>query len=191
MTGLIFAVVLSYLFPAKYKSNDPDAVARLEKINGITLNRRADTSGEAAGSDNESKSPDRKSIPEKGEPGTPDVMAGKNNNGLVEFLEGNYTEPMDEEAVRKATRLVVWFDGTYTLIAVLLVPFALYGSSWIFTRAGFKAWCVVSFIWIWVGMFICVVWPLVESRETMSRICKGIIRDVTGGKSRPGQPSSA
>ena len=60
-------------------------------------------------------------------------------------------------------------------ILLLLVPYTLFGTSWIFSRAGFKGWCVVSFVWVWVGMVICVIWPLVESWGTISRIVRGLV----------------
>jgi len=44
---------------------------------------------------------------------------------------------------------------------------------------------VVSFMWVWCSMVICVIWPVVESWATISMIAKGIVRDIgTGGKGK-------
>ena len=96
---------------------------------------------------------------------------------------GNH-ETMDPLLVRKATRLAIVVNVIFITVAVLLVPYTLFGSSWIFSRAGFKGWCVVSFIWVWLGMIICVLWPLWESRAAMAMIVKGIAADVRGGRRR-------
>lgn len=45
-----------------------------------------------------------------------------------------------------------------------------------------------SFQWVWCSMIICVIWPVVESRVTIWRIMRGVVRDAgTGGKGKAGQ----
>ena len=201
MTGLICSVVLSYVFPAKFTSTDPRAIARAEKINGTTpaqtpitdlgMEKVVSGQGSVSALQKENTEPDHAKS-------SSHVVAERNQattapatNGLVDFLETSYTEPMDAEAVRVATRLALSFNAVFIVVAVLLVPFTLFGSSWIFSRAGFKGWCVVSFVWVWVGMVICVLWPLHESRKTIIKIAKGIIRDVGCGGGHREQASAA
>lgn len=41
----------------------------------------------------------------------------------------------------------------------------------------FSGWCVVSFIWVWASMTICVIYPVVESRNAVVFVCRGLARD--------------
>jgi len=89
---------------------------------------------------------------------------------------------MDPVAVRKATRLAVGFNILFLTVAILFVPFLMFGGAWIFSRNGFVGWCVVSFLWVWCSMVICVIWPVVESRSTIWVIMKGVVKDIGGRK---------
>lgn len=41
----------------------------------------------------------------------------------------------------------------------------------------FTGWAVVSFIWAWASMVICVIYPLVESWGAIRDVSKGLLRD--------------
>lgn len=56
--------------------------------------------------------------------------------------------PMDPTEVRHATFLALGFNIVPIVVAILLVPFTLFGIGWIFTGAGFTGWYVVSFMWV-------------------------------------------
>lgn len=168
--GFIAAVILSLLFPGTWQNTDADAVERNSKLDGGTEARGALGEGvdiEKSSSPTITTSPasDAKPVPKSG-------------NEVVDFLSTNFTEPMSAAEVRKATILAYGFNSLFLAVAIFLVPFSLYGSGWVFTRAGFTGFCVVSFIWVWVSAIICVVWPIVESRATISGIVKGIVRDL-------------
>lgn len=189
--GPIMAIIISYLAPAKWESTDPLAIARANKINGIDPNRGTvspsetivvgDKSGSGSGDDVEKKGEE-----EPPSNPLPDTIVPTGNH-VVDFLETQHIEPMDPALVRKATRLAVSFYVLFLVIAILLVPFTFFGTGWIFSRAGFVGFCVVSFMWCWVSMIICVIWPVVESWTTISSIVKGMIRDSskTGKRETP------
>ncbi|KAH8898882.1 urea transporter [Thozetella sp. PMI_491] len=197
-TGVVMAFALSFLFPGKWGAdkNDPEAQKRLDKIiNGIgprTDSPRTgsvpdtsvlETSKEKADSDPEkaegTAGPEAEAAPGAQSAPTPmpeDLVP--TGNAVVDFLEASHMAPMQPEEARKATRLATGFNLVYWTVAIILVPFTLFGTEWEFSRAGFTGWCVVSFIWAWCSMLICVVWPLVESRKTMWAI-------MTGNKTQP------
>lgn len=180
MTGLLFALALSFIFPWKFTSSNPADIDRANKIKGINSygNSSSDAVQESAPTDIETgevTSTATDSEKPKIQPDVPVLPVVSTGNELVDYLSNSHIEPMDPVTVRKATRIVVVFNAIYIFIAVLLVPYTFFGSSWIFSRAGFKGWCVVSFIWVWVSMGICVFWPLVESRQTIARISKGLV----------------
>ncbi|KAI0125333.1 urea active transporter 1 [Xylariales sp. AK1849] len=204
-TGTILAFVLSYLFPGQTVDNDPETQKRVAKINGV----RPRVDGPSSGIEKTIDPPDpvttdgpekvtgngnRTSIDPAKEPASeplPDTVV-PTGNAIVDFLEVSHIEPMSPEDMRKATVLAKYFNLAYWLIAIFLVPFTLFGTQWEFTLAGFKGFCVVSFIWVWCSMFICVIWPLVESRGTMLAIAKGLIKDFgTGGKGKVKPPTEA
>lgn len=191
-TGVIMAFVLSYLFPSKWGAaeakGDLLAKIRLDKIlQGIP----ADSSRDGAVLDNRAESDLEKAVNGPSAPqeenGTPQPAsdplpetAVPTGNAIVDFLEASYSQPMDAHQARVATRLAYGFNIAYWAIAMILVPFAFFGTEWEFTRAGFVGWCVVSFIWVWFSALICVIWPMWESRETMWAIVQGIFHDAHG-----------
>lgn len=180
--GLLMAVVLSLAFPAKFESTDEDHVARANKINGIPSSKEGTgTASPVEGAVNigEKEDPEKEVQAEPPSNPFPDTLI-KTGNEIVDFLEASHTEPMDPAEVKRATRLAVGFNILFLVVAILFVPFLLFGGEWIFPRKMFVGWCVVSFIWVWCSMIICVVWPVVESRGTIWMIAKGVVRDVGG-----------
>jgi urea-proton symporter len=173
--GGVMSVLLSFLFPGKLESTDPEAVARNNKINGEVISNEQNVSSVPT--------------PEKsGEPfssAAPDTIVPTGND-IVDFLETKLIQPLDPAVYHRANRIAIWFNVLFFVVAIILVPFTLFGTEWIFTKAGFTGWIVVSFIWVWVSMVICVIWPAVESRSSIWRIVKGISRDIaTRGKGAP------
>ncbi|CAK5262882.1 unnamed protein product [Mycena citricolor] len=157
--GVIVSFALSYVFPAKWGAaeaeGNPHAQNRLAKI----LHGDAEAHGTEASSEKDSVSP-------------------QTGNAVVDFLDSSYSKPMDPAEARRATRLAYGFNIAYWAIAVILVPFTFFGTEWEFTRAGFKGWCVVSFIWVWFSALVCIFWPLWESRTTMISIARGLFSDA-------------
>ncbi|KAH8661977.1 urea transporter [Xylariales sp. PMI_506] len=175
VTGTILAFTLSFLFPGQSAGSDPESQKRIAKINGVRP------------SEAEKKPKPREPASDP----TPDTLV-PTGNAIVDFLEASHIEPMAPEEVRKATKIAKIFNLAYWLIVIILVPFTLFGTEWEFTLAGFTGWCVVSFIWVWVSMVICVMWPIFESRSTMVSIAKGLVKDFgTGGKGRVEAPAAS
>ena len=202
-TGVVMAFVLSLLFPGQWAAieaeRDPEAKKRLDKIiNGIRADHLGPRDGvlEEASHEGTPRSKidsDRVVDPEKGEASssspvepkqqpasdpTPDT-AVPTGNAVVDFLEASHTAPMDREEARKANRLASGFNIIYWTVALILVPFTLFGTEWRFSRAGFTGWCVVSFMWVWFSSLVCIIWPLWESKDTMWKVLRGLIMDAT------------
>ncbi|KAK7985722.1 hypothetical protein PG988_003344 [Apiospora saccharicola] len=190
-TGTVLAVVLSFVYPGQHamSDDDPEARRRIDKINGVRPHRASTEGGSESQQDAGDKSRDGHGDKDTSNTATPQDTASvpqpdtvaPTGNAIVDFLEASYIEPMAPDEVRKATRLAQVFNLVYWLLVIFLVPFTLFGTQWEFTLAGFRGWCVVSFIWVWFSAGICVVWPLVESRGTMASIARGLFRDMRGG----------
>ena len=94
-------------------------------------------------------------------------------------------EPMDPVTYRKSSRLAIGANLAFGLIAIVLVPFTLFGTAYVYNRAFFTGWVVVSFIWVWTSMSICVVYPVLESTGALRDVSRGLWADVKvvfGGK---------
>ena len=189
--GFLSSIVLSLIFPKKFTSTDESHIARANKINGVSPQARSpETNTLVLADDGRALDTSPSNTENEKEPPSdpaPDTLV-RTGNEIVDFLEAQHIEPMDAAEVKKATRLAVGFNVLFLVIAILFVPFLLFGGEWIFSRQTFVGWCVVSFIWVWCSMIICVIWPVWESRVTIWRILKGVVRDAgTGGGGKVGK----
>lgn len=193
LAGLLASMVLSFMFPAKWGAAEAEvdvrAKERLHKIlygvlepgsrpssDGAKAARTSDTQKSAEKDGEQDMQPvfdDTEKQQQPSDDAEP-VNIVQTGNGIVDFLENSYTKPLDPVVARRATKLAYAFNIVYWIIAMVLVPFTLFGTGWEFTRAGFTGWCVVSFMWVWCSASICVIWPIWESRATMVAIVKGI-----------------
>ena len=184
-TGFVSAIVISLIFPKKFESEDENHIARANKINGVAPSRETTSPANGEMKDGEKSAG---SDEEKAEPASnpqPDTIIPTGNE-IVDFLEVSHIQPMDPAEVKRATRLAVGFNILFLVIAILFVPFLLFGGEWVFDRQAFVGWCVVSFLWVWCSMIICVVWPVVESWGTIWGIFRGVVGDL-GGKGKKGR----
>ncbi|KAK5112994.1 hypothetical protein LTR85_011016 [Meristemomyces frigidus] len=172
--GFIMAVVLSLAFPAKYSSTDARHIERSNKIQGISVNASAAESPAEPATDDEKAGPGKEAQPASGPEPESFIPTG---NEIVDFLEKKNMEPMDPVAVKKGERLAVGANLVFFFIAIILVPFSLFGSRYIYSKPFFEGWVVVSFIWVWVSMIICVIYPIMESTGALKEVSVGLWRD--------------
>lgn len=194
--GLLSAFVLSFAFPAKWGASEAErsvmAQARLHKIlYGVTANTSESNAegvmehGDVEKSEQTAPSPSAHDVEKQPASDPAPSTIVPTGNAIVDFLEASYSKPMDPQAARKATKLAYGFNIAYWAVALLLVPFTLFGTEWEFSRAGFTGWCVMSFMWVWFSACVCIFWPLWESRETMKSIVKGVFGDVISRSKAP------
>ncbi|GAD94882.1 predicted protein [Paecilomyces variotii No. 5] len=189
--GTIMAVILTYAFPKKYISTDPKHISRMNKIQGITVGRSQkashDVEEDAQHQAATAVMTDDKSSPltsEKTTAAVPDdqTVPGAAEDGDKErdldLDDTPHIDPMDPVLVRKAERLAVAANVVFVLVAVILVPFTLFGTRYVFNKPFFSGWVVVSFIWVWTSMVICVIYPVVESVDALRDITKGLFADI-------------
>lgn len=143
--GFLMAVVLSLAFPAKYTSTDAAHIERSNKIQGISVNASAAESPAEPAKGEEKAGPGGDDQPVPAPEPEPESFVPTGND-IVDFLERKNMEPMDPVAVRKAERLAVGANLVFFFIAIILVPFTLFGSRYIYSKPFFTGWVVVSFI---------------------------------------------
>ncbi|KAK4542497.1 hypothetical protein LTR36_006749 [Oleoguttula mirabilis] len=180
--GFLMSGVLTLAFPAKFASTDPKHIERSNNIQGISVNVSAVDSPAELATDGEKRSPGGAAQPASAPEPESYVPTG---NDIVDFLERKNMEPMDPVAVKKAERLAIGANLVFFFIAIILVPFTLFGSRYIYSKAFFTGWVVVSFFWVWCSMTICVIYPIVESTGALKEVSIGIWNDfraLFGGK---------
>ncbi|EMC94205.1 hypothetical protein BAUCODRAFT_94392 [Baudoinia panamericana UAMH 10762] len=184
--GFIMAVVLSFAFPAKYTSTDARHIERSNKIQGIASStaRTPVQPGSRAAELEDEKDHEKDDDDKTGPPASAQPEAAPEpesfvptGNELVDFLEARNMEPMDPVAVKEGERLAIGANLVFFFVAIILVPFTLFGTKYIYGRSFFTGWVVVSFIWVWASMTICVIYPVVESTGALKDISKGLWRD--------------
>ncbi|KAJ9372327.1 hypothetical protein DTO282E5_2914 [Paecilomyces variotii] len=148
--GTIMAVILTYAFPKKYVSTDPKHISRMNKIQGISLGRSQTCSHDVEDATQRQDEPtaivDDKAGPLTSEkasatvPGTDDQpvssTAGDGDEEPV-LDDAPHIDPMDPVLVRKAERLAIAANTIFLLVAVILVPFTLFGTRYIFNKSFF------------------------------------------------------
>ncbi|PSK33428.1 hypothetical protein B9Z65_7315 [Elsinoe australis] len=178
-SGALLAVVLTLLFPKKHWNHSGGADNA--SITGIAI-VTPDGSGSASPKENKR---DEESVLQSADERTKDEPTGnpapesmaRTGNEMVDFLEAKQIQPLDPILVRKAERLAIGANWIFFFVAIILVPFTLFGTGYVFNRAFFKGWVVMSFLWVWCSMIICVIWPIVESRGALWDIGRGVARD--------------
>lgn len=187
--GLLMSFVLTFTFPAKYVSDDAKHIERSNKIQGISA-RVPDNKSEAEAREkspaNESDDHKQDSVNRKDPTAAPEPESFvPTGNEMVDYLESKQMEPMDAVAVKRSERFARVANLAFGTFAIIVVPFSLFGTGYIFNRAFFTGWLVVSFIWVWLSMCICVIYPVVESSGSLWQVSVGLWSDMkvlVGGK---------
>ncbi|PWY93108.1 solute symporter family transporter [Aspergillus sclerotioniger CBS 115572] len=170
--GTISAVCLSLLFPGK---RIPDT-EKTGSITGIPIQSKEPTTEHPP---NEKQTTDILTTPASND--APPQKAEPQNE-IIQYLETDAIEPMDPVLVRKAERIAWTANGVFIGVAVILVPFTLFGTRYVYTKEFFTGWVVVSLIWVWMSVIICVVYPVVESAGALRYISRGVWGDIWGEK---------
>jgi urea-proton symporter len=105
----------------------------------------------------------------------------------LELIPGGHAETAAEEEAEqanllRAVKISRWMTVGMTLALLVLWPFPMYGSSYIFSKKFFTGWVVVGILWMFLSAFCVGLYPLYEGRHTMVRTFKAIVGDVTGKK---------
>ncbi|KAL9062726.1 MAG: hypothetical protein Q9157_008681 [Trypethelium eluteriae] len=142
--GAVVAFVLTFIFPKQHISTQARDIERANKIKGVRAPTVESTSpdpqhspeGEVGDAEKAAEISTAKEGPinkhEKPPKSSPEAEAVvPTGNELVDYLEAKQMEPMDPELVKKGEKLAVAFNWIYLLIALILVPFTLFGTGYV------------------------------------------------------------
>lgn len=134
-TGFLMAIILTFLFPKHHVNTETKDIDRYNKIHGIALVRGQETNPSPAESDKDSKANDQNTATPLDEKPKPQTTPPKKPTGneVVDFLEDEYFEPLDPVLTKKGVRLAKAANVIFASIALILVPFTLYGTKYICT----------------------------------------------------------
>lgn len=146
--GFLFAIILSYAFPKKFTSSDPTHIDRYNKVNGITVSGQESqtqtppmepvepfSTRAADDKDLEKEAVQSSPVDNRGSEAVPSAPQPETivptGNELVDFLESSQIVPMNAEEVKKSERLAIGANLVFFFIAMILVPFTLFGTQYI------------------------------------------------------------
>ncbi|KAH8661981.1 Sodium:solute symporter family-domain-containing protein [Xylariales sp. PMI_506] len=95
------------------------------------------------------------------------------------------TAEFEEEQAKlmRASKISKWSTVFLTIAFLVLWPFPMYGSGYIFSKPFFTGWVTVGIIWIFFSLGAVGLFPIFEGRYTLIRTFKAIFLDITGKKS--------
>ncbi|KAK3620248.1 hypothetical protein LTR56_023521 [Elasticomyces elasticus] len=80
----------------------------------------------------------------------------------------------DPAGLARACRNAKIVSGVLCLIFLIIIPFSLYGTGYIFSRKFFIGWTVVVFLWSWAAALTIWILPIWEARHSLSKVVRGI-----------------
>jgi hypothetical protein len=103
----------------------------------------------------------------------------------LEETAGGHVETTDEFAneqakLLRASKISKWTTVGLTLAFLVLWPFPMYGSSYVFSKPFFTGWVTVGIIWIFGSLGAVGLFPVFEGRHTLKHTFKSIFLELTG-----------
>lgn len=89
---------------------------------------------------------------------------------------------VEQAKLLRASKIAKYLCLFLTLALLVLWPFPMFGSRYIFSEKFFTGWVVVGIIWIFIALGCVGIYPLWEGRSGMAHIFKSMFLDITGQK---------
>ncbi|TIA86102.1 hypothetical protein E3P99_03788 [Wallemia hederae] len=176
--SILISVVGSLIFPDNHDfetTKDTGKKAVKESVAEL-VNERQDITVDNSESPRMDDASEKSAKDEKGR--TIDgETAELRDDSLPGVGQGDLSEE-DAAYLAKSMKFSLAFAVCWVIIMVFIVTFSLYGTSYIFTRAGFKAYVSIGLGWLILGAVYIILSPILESLPTLSKVFKGIVLDV-------------
>ncbi|KAI0173664.1 Na+/solute symporter [Hypoxylon sp. FL1284] len=86
----------------------------------------------------------------------------------------------EQSKLLRASKISKWTTVCLTIAFLVLWPFPMYGSSYVFSKPFFTGWISVGIIWIFCSLGAVGLFPIFEGRLTLARTFRAIALDLTG-----------
>ncbi|KAI0838154.1 Na+/solute symporter [Hypoxylon sp. FL0890] len=109
------------------------------------------------------------------------ATAGVDLEQTVGGHEETANEFVEEQSkLMRASKISKWTTVGLTLAFLVLWPFPMYGSNYVFSKPFFTGWVTVGIIWIFCSLGAVGLFPIFEGRMTLWRTFKAIALDLAG-----------
>ena len=71
-----------------------------------------------------------------------------------------------------------------TVILVVIAPWPLYISSYVFSKPFFTGWVILGIFWLIISLSVVGIYPLIENRETIAAVCQSMYNDLKSHRQR-------
>jgi hypothetical protein len=86
----------------------------------------------------------------------------------------------EQENLTKSAKIARIITVVMTLSLLILWPFPMYGSGYVFSKKFFTGWVGVGIAWLFLSTMMVGIYPLWEGRKSMAHTAKSIYLDLTG-----------
>ncbi|KAI5843885.1 Sodium:solute symporter family-domain-containing protein [Morchella snyderi] len=86
----------------------------------------------------------------------------------------------EQENLTKSAKIARIITVVMTLSLLILWPFPMYGSGYVFSKKFFTGWVGVGIAWLFLSAMMVGVYPLWEGRKSMAHTAKSLYLDLTG-----------
>jgi SSS family transporter len=102
------------------------------------------------------------------------VDDGPNNTPVMtsEEMERELTLLTKNSTFARVTAVILF------LCLIILWPWPMYGSSYVFSKPFFTGWVSIGIIWMFISFCIVGIYPIVEGRKSIVSVCKKMYADV-------------
>ncbi|CAF0785772.1 unnamed protein product [Adineta steineri] len=59
-----------------------------------------------------------------------------------------------------------------TLCLIVIWPWPMYGTAYIFSKPFFTGWIIVGIVWMFISFIIVGIYPVIEGRHSIASVCK-------------------
>lgn len=99
--------------------------------------------------------------------------------GAVQTVEELSTSvESSQQDLKRWGRIAAFWSLATFLGHWVLWPLPMYASKYIFSKAFYSAWLIIAIIWLWGTLFVARLYPLIDGRDQILAVFKGI----TGAK---------
>lgn len=102
-----------------------------------------------------------------------ELVPGESNASDVEVQ-------LMQEKLRKSGRIAKIVTAILAFCLIILWPFPMFGSKYIFSKPFFTGWVVVGIIWIFLALFGVGIFPVWEGRKSLYHNARAIFLNITG-----------
>ncbi|KAI5807618.1 Sodium:solute symporter family-domain-containing protein [Peziza echinospora] len=105
-------------------------------------------------------------------------------NVQLELVPGEqvHDEEAEQRNLTRAAKIARVITVVMTLVLLVLWPFPLFGTKYIFSEKFFAGWVGVGIAWLFFSSMCVGVYPIWEGRHSIAHTFKCIARDLSGKK---------